>query len=111
MVDNITAAFSSADASNAKYYAANAATFKKQLTKLDADFKKRLASCKTRTMTMIANNIFCQILDQAKNAKPTKAITDLIDNQVLIIGDILNENVRTLVPLVQVAVSPAWCHK
>lgn|GEM_PF-6901335 len=57
---------------------------------------------------MIANNIFCQILDQAKNAKPTKAITDLIDNQVLIIGDILNENVRTLVPLVQVAVSPAW---
>jgi len=58
MVDNITAAFSSADASNAKYYAANAATFKKQLTKLDADFKKRLASCKTRTMLNLGHFSF-----------------------------------------------------
>ena len=49
MVDTIAAAMSAKDPANSTYYTANAAELKQKLTQLDADYRKGLASCKTRT--------------------------------------------------------------
>ena len=50
MVDTIAQAMAAKDPVNAAAYTANAAALKQKLTQLDADYKKGLASCRTRTV-------------------------------------------------------------
>jgi zinc transport system substrate-binding protein len=49
MVDNLTAAISAKDSANADFYKTNAAAYKAELHKLDADFSTGLTNCEKRT--------------------------------------------------------------
>lgn len=49
IVDNLTAAIVEKDPSNSHFYSNNAAAYKKELSKLDAEFSSGLKNCRTRT--------------------------------------------------------------
>jgi len=50
MVNTIAQAMAAKDPANSAFYSANAAAFQQTLAQLDADYKARLTSCKTRTL-------------------------------------------------------------
>lgn len=50
ITDNIASAMAAKDPANASSYNANAAALKKELSRLDADFKNGLATCKSHTL-------------------------------------------------------------
>lgn len=58
MVDNILAGFVERDPKNGQYYAENAAICKRRLADLDARYRERLSSCRSRTMLIGGHDAF-----------------------------------------------------